>query len=67
MSGSPVVHYWSETGGYDSTEVYRKPYFAGIYSGRHIGEKEIEAQLGIVWRTEVIHELLSDGNSGFDP
>jgi hypothetical protein len=60
MSGSPVVHidrtgraYWNGI-----SAPGRNISFVGIYSGRHIGDKTIEAQLGIVWREELIREIL---------
>jgi hypothetical protein len=33
--------------------------FAGIYSGRLGAENQVEAQLGIVWRPEVIDEIIN--------
>ncbi len=35
--------------------------FIGIYSGRLIGESKLDAQLGIVWKKEVIEEII-EGN-----
>jgi len=32
--------------------------FVGIYSGRILGKTELEAQLGIVWKKEVIDEII---------
>lgn len=32
--------------------------FVGIYSGRLIGETDFDAQLGIVWKKEVIEEII---------
>jgi hypothetical protein len=43
--------------------------FVGIYSGRNISSIEIEAQLGIVWKSEVIKEIIAAkqvGKSSFE-
>jgi hypothetical protein len=35
--------------------------FLGVYSGR-LGEDEFKAQLGIVWKKEVIEEIITGKN-----
>jgi Trypsin-like peptidase domain len=40
--------------------------FIGIYSGR-IGEDEFQVQLGMVWRAEVLNDILSRRTHGFNP
>ncbi len=43
--------------------------FVGIYSGRNIGQTEIEAQLGLVWKIYAIKEIIKAkqiGTSSFD-
>ncbi len=60
MSGSPVVHV-DRSAALEFSGVVkpgRTIRFVGVYSGRHIGKKEIEAQLGVVWRQEVINDIL---------
>jgi hypothetical protein len=60
MSGGPVLAL--ATGGYTTesmsivigTEGSR---FAGVYSGR-LGESEMEAQLGVIWKATVIDEII---------
>jgi len=68
MSGSPVI--FRRTGIHQFTNEQKKPDFilgriqgfVGIYSGRVIGKTELDAQLGIVWKKEVIDEI-TDGNT----
>lgn len=63
MSGAPVFYiesngiYRNEHGGLC---VGSKPVkkFLGIYSGR-LGKNEFEAQLGIVWKKEIIEEIIN--------
>ena len=66
MSGAPVI--WRAGG------KYRRPSGAltiggsgtqvlGIYSGRHVGKLD-EAQLGIVWKTELIDQIIDDPTPG---
>jgi len=60
MSGSPVILrrkgiYAKEGVGLTAT----KQCFLGVYSGRILGETELEAQLGIVWKKEVIEEIIT--------
>jgi hypothetical protein len=40
--------------------------FAGIYSGR-IGDDLLEVQLGVVWRADVLDDILSQNTSGMNP
>jgi hypothetical protein len=65
MSGSPVI--MKRTGVHnkvgkeikDDTIFGTITNFIGIYSGRIGAENEFKAQLGIVWKKEVIEEILS--------
>lgn len=67
MSGSPVI--FRRTGIHGTVDGELKSdsiigtvqNFVGIYSGRILGKTELEAQLGIVWKKEVIDEII-DGN-----
>ncbi len=69
LSGSPVIMqrigiHGMENGipkGSDIMGRIRK--FTGVYSGR-IGEGEVMAQLGIVWKERVIHEIIDAGVIG---
>lgn len=63
MSGAPVYYiepngiYRNESGGLIlGSKPVKK--FLGIYSGR-LGENEFEAQLGIVWKKEIIEEIVN--------
>jgi len=66
MSGAPVIAV--AHGGFEpepgfvatSNHAYR---FVGIYSGR-LGTDEIKAQLGIVWKSRVVNEILSGVEAG---
>jgi hypothetical protein len=68
MSGSPVI--FKRNGIHGDVNGILKPNtiigeiqgFVGIYSGRILGKTELEAQLGIVWKKEVIDEII-DGNT----
>jgi hypothetical protein len=40
--------------------------FAGIYSGR-IGDDVLGVQLGVVWRSEVLDDVLSQKTGGMNP
>lgn len=71
MSGSPVL---LRTGRYqrrqdgNGTGFYSSmsgdiTQFVGIYSGRNIG-RDHEAQLGLIWKREVLDELLADPAAG---
>ncbi|OXG05309.1 hypothetical protein BC749_12213 [Flavobacterium araucananum] len=64
MSGSPVVFrrtgiHTDESGKLNSNTIIGEIQgFIGIYSGRITGETELDAQLGIVWKKEVIEEII---------
>lgn len=64
MSGSPVIFRRSGIHGLDginlvdSTVFGQIQGFVGIYSGRLVGESDIDAQLGIVWKASVIDEII---------
>jgi len=61
MSGAPVV-FIEQSAATQMGMIRRRPTtFMGIYSGRHIGETDFEAQLGIVWREELINEVVLGG------
>lgn len=68
MSGSPVIFRRTGIHGTVNGEVKDDSIigtiqnFVGIYSGRVLGKTELEAQLGIVWKEEVIDEII-DGNT----
>ena len=61
MSGSPVIHRTFEIA--QTPTGFLKPKlvdaFVGVYSGRHIGDLNEEAQFGIVWREELIREIIA--------
>lgn len=66
MSGSPVVAmspggYVTESGGLALG--VRGARFIGIYSGR-LGKDEMQAQLGIVWKTAIIDEIIDGREIG---
>jgi hypothetical protein len=71
MSGSPV--YVSQMGSYQSEEKYdtggykrfwgEGRRFLGVYSGR-VGDDEFQAQLGIVWKSSVIEEIIQAAQVG---
>jgi hypothetical protein len=68
MSGSPVIlRSW---GGYHTDEggLVMTPDPAtrliGVYSGRIGAQDELQAQLGIVWRIEVVDEIISARRRG---
>jgi len=63
MSGSPVIMqrtgYHTLTGKIDDNSIIgRIQNFVGIYSGRIGADNEFKAQLGIVWKKEVIEEII---------
>jgi hypothetical protein len=64
MSGSPVIfRRFGIHGAEDGTLRFNSRIgeirgFVGIYSGRITGESEFDAQLGIVWKKEVIEEII---------
>ncbi|WP_431304089.1 trypsin-like peptidase domain-containing protein [Sediminicoccus sp. BL-A-41-H5] len=61
MSGSPVIFVEPMEPVSIGLVRSRKATFMGIYSGRHVGERDFEAQLGIVWREELINEVVEGG------
>lgn len=72
LSGSPVimqrVGIHGGTGGVLSADTIfgRIRNFVGIYSGR-IGDDELKAQLGIVWKARVISEIVGAKTFGEIP
>jgi hypothetical protein len=38
--------------------------FVGVYSGRVGAEDEFKAQLGVVWKTSVLDEIISAAQRG---
>ena len=64
MSGAPVVYY-SKDGNYKTSEILfavadRPIYkFVGIYSGRDRNDESHIAQLGKVWKKELIEEIIN--------
>ncbi|MEY5048147.1 MAG: hypothetical protein RLZZ175_1506 [Bacteroidota bacterium] len=69
LSGSPViyqrhgVHYDEKVGFNNDSIIGTIRGFLGVYSGR-IGKEEIHAQLGIVWKKEVIDEIIIGNTKG---
>ncbi len=70
LSGSPVIyqrigiHKMGENGQLkDDSLIGRIRGFLGVYSGR-IGKGEIHAQLGIVWKKQVIDEIINGNMKG---
>jgi hypothetical protein len=74
MSGSPVIARHSSvlltTGSDGAVEndsvIGTMTKFAGIYSGR-IGEDEMGVQLGLVWKPEVLKDIVSEKTRGMNP
>lgn len=70
MSGSPVIMYRSGIHGFkdgkptDDSVIGTISKFAGIYSGRIGAEDNLQAQLGIVWKSTVIEEIIDGGILG---
>ncbi|KQW54022.1 MULTISPECIES: trypsin-like peptidase domain-containing protein [unclassified Variovorax] len=70
MSGSPVIlryrgfHKSDPTTPAVSAEDWfgEGDMFVGVYSGRLLGASELEAQLGIVWKSRVIDEIIDGGS-----
>lgn len=68
MSGSVVLARHRISGGYkrkdgsDAAPIIggQRDVILGVYSGR-LGASELEAQLGIVWKRELISEIIQDG------
>lgn len=65
MSGSPVIlrrtgiHGLVDNKPIDTTVIGEVQNFIGIYSGRYHGNNEKDAQFGIIWKHEVIEEILN--------
>ena len=57
MSGSPVILRRRFGIGPNTT-------FVGVYSGRIGAKDELEAQLGIVWRAELVDQIVTKGRPG---
>lgn len=62
MSGAPAMRYFSDGAIRVKNNIYHhgKPItvFEGIYVGRMGGTSEFEAQIGVVWKRNVIEEIL---------
>jgi len=67
MSGAPVIHRTFDIANTHTDKLTPRPVdaFVGIYSGRHIGRLNQEAHLGIVWREELIREIVATKTRGF--
>lgn len=68
MSGSPVIlrsygSYDTEDGGFIIGGGYYTR-FLGVYSGRYGGDDLEKIQIGIVWKKEVIEEIISNQSPG---
>jgi hypothetical protein len=67
MSGSPVIAQYVGYYGHAPDQMNDNDWFGtsrrflGIYSGRLIGKDELEAQLGYVWKSSVIEEIILEG------
>lgn len=63
MSGGPAIYY-SRTGQIPTAGSYNistpVAILHGVYVGR-IGDGALEAQIGVVWKKEVIHQIIDDG------
>ena len=65
MSGAPVIfmrsgwHHLENGQLTDNSSIGTLHGFVGVYSGRIGAQNETEAQLGIVWRRQVIEEILA--------
>jgi len=67
MSGAPVV--FRRTGIHgavngkisNETIIGQIQGFVGVYSGRIVGKSQLDAQLGVVWKKEVIEEIITGG------
>lgn len=71
MSGSPVIiyklgTYMTSTG---TTVLSTRPSFKflGVYSGRIDGDRELDSYLGIVWKKELIDEIIDGGKIEDNP
>jgi hypothetical protein len=67
MSGAPVIHRTFDVANTYTDTLKPRPVdaFVGIYSGRHIGRLNEEAHLGVVWREELIREIVATKTHGF--
>lgn len=69
MSGSPVIYAGNlgdpvlPDGRKQIVNTRPSKLFLGVYSGRIIGEDELAAQLGIVWKEQAIREIIEAINS----
>jgi len=67
MSGAPVlfrrVGFHNKSGNKlnANTIIGEIRNFVGVYSGRVTGDNDFDAQLGIVWKKEVIEEIIKGG------
>lgn len=72
LSGSPAImqrvgiHGMSDGKLLPTTSIGRIRNFLGIYSGR-IGDGEFKAQLGVVWKSRVIQEIIKAKKIGIAP
>jgi hypothetical protein len=70
MSGSPVIFKRVGLHGYDGVKMKGNETigtitnFVGVYSGRIGAEDEFKAQLGIIWKKEVIEEIIEGKTIG---
>ena len=67
MSGSPVIR--RTTGGATENGAFSMfsgpaSRFIGIYSGRLTTGNSVDAQLGMVWKSRVIEEIINGGMRG---
>lgn len=62
MSGSPVILRRNGIWPAPNPGIGTRQCFLGIYSGRLPGKTEIEAQLGIVWKKNLIEEIIIGRN-----
>lgn len=64
MSGAPVIYRRTGIHGGKDGKITPDMFigqiqgFVGIYSGRILGKSELDAQLGMVWKKEVIKEII---------
>ncbi|MCF7746886.1 hypothetical protein GLP43_04800 [Sulfitobacter sp. M39] len=69
MSGSPVILRKSDGRMADGSQVFGGPVgfqFLGVYSGRVAPKRDLDAQLGMVWRAQVIGEIIA-ANTQYEP
>jgi hypothetical protein len=65
MSGSPVIARHDGSISPDAVIGSVKK-FIGIYSGR-LGDNPMEVQLGMVWRVDVLEDIVTGSTKGFNP